>query len=109
MNVNSLIHRSEISPERWINTSYLRTDGREEFREKSKFGNRHAVFEIGSEWGEVHRDEHNATDFPVGTVNHAAKYAEEKTGIPQGLVALGIVLGAGYAAYKILKYFGDEE
>lgn|SRR5690242_19394659 len=101
----TLIHRSETTTNRWINTSYLRTDNKEEFRERKEFGNRHAVFMKGSEWGEVHYDEYNATDFPTGTVNHAAKYTEEKTGIPQGLATAGIVLGAGYVGYKILKYF----
>lgn len=46
-----IIHGSEITSERWIYTSYLRSDGKEEFREKKEFGNRHAVFEKGSEWG----------------------------------------------------------
>ncbi len=30
------IHRSEITKDRWVNTSYLRTDGKEEFREPKK-------------------------------------------------------------------------
>lgn len=57
--------------------------------------------------GEIHWDEHNATDFPVGTVNHVAKYTEEKTGIPQGLVAIEITAAELYAGYKLLKYLLD--
>jgi len=87
-----IIYRSQITKERWADTSYLRTDDKEEFRERAKFGNRHAVFEKGSEVGYIHYDKYNATDIPVGTINHAAKYTEEKTGIPQGLVALVIVI-----------------
>lgn len=101
----TLIHRSETKSNRWINTTYLRTDGKEEFRERKEFGNRHAVFMKGSEWGELHHDEYNATDFPIGTVNHTAKYVEEKTGIPQELATAGIIIGAGYIGYKILKHF----
>jgi len=103
----SLIHRSEITQEHWFHTSYLRGDGKEEFREKVQFGNRHAVFVRGEELGEVHDDEHNATDVPVGTIMHAAKYTEEKTGIPKGFAALGIVLSLGYVGYKTLKYLDD--
>lgn len=102
-----IIHRYEMTSERWINTSYLRSDNKEEFREKKEFGNRHAVFDRGSEWGEVHHDEHNATDFPIGTINHAAKYTEEKTGIPQGLAAVGITAAGLYAGYKLLKYLWE--
>ena len=103
-----LIHKSEITKERWTNTSYLRNDGKEEFREKAQFGNRHAVFVKSAEWGEVHYDEHNATDVPVGTIMHAAKYTEEKTGIPKGLAALGIAFGLGYVGYKALKYLDEK-
>jgi hypothetical protein len=50
---------------------------------------------ISSEWDEVHYDKHNTIDFTTGTLMHAANYTEEKTGIPKGLAALGIVLGLG--------------
>ena|SRR5438128_11767564 len=100
----NMIHRSEITNEQWANTSYLRGDNKEEFRERKEFGNRHAVFDKGALWGEVHYDEHNATDFPAGTVKHASKYTEEKTGIPQGLVTFGIVLSGAYLGYKAIKY-----
>ena len=100
-------HRSEITKEQWVETSYLRGDNKEEFRERKEFGNRHAIFERGSEWGEVHDDEYNATDFPSGTLMHAANYTEEKTGIPKGLAAFGLVLGLGYVGYKALKYLDE--
>src|SRR5437660_2484674 len=99
-----LIHRSEITKERWINTSDLRTDDKEEFREKTKFGNRHAIFEKGALWGEVHYDKYNATDFPVGAVNHFAKYTEEKTGIPKGFVILVVVIVAVVIGIHVIKY-----
>lgn len=98
------IHRSEITKERWTDTSYLRNDNKEEFREKAKYGNRHAVFVKGALLGEIHNDKYNATDVPIGTINHASKYVEEKTSIPQGLATLGIVLGLGYIGYKTIKY-----
>jgi hypothetical protein len=101
----NMIHRSEITKERWTDTSYLRNDGKEEFREKAKYGNRHAVFVKGALLGEIHYDKYNATDIPVGTINHASNYVEEKTSIPKGLVALGIVLGLGYIGYKTIKHF----
>ena len=102
--MNQFIRRSDITKERWIDTSYIRTDGKEEFREKKEFGNRHAVFEKGALLGTVDYDKYNATDVPVGTIKHAAKYTEEKTGIPEGLATLGIVLGLGYIGYKTVKY-----
>lgn len=100
----TLIYRAEITKEKWTNTSDLRTDGKEEFREKAKFGNRHAVFEKGALWGEVHYDKYNAIDFPVGTVNHFAKYTEEKIGIPQGFVILVIVIVAVVVGVHVIKY-----
>lgn len=103
-----IIHRSEITKERWTETSYLRNDDKEEFREKVKYGNRHAVFVKGALLGEVHYDEYNATDVPVGTINHASKYVEEKTNIPKGLVALGIVVGLVYVGYKTVKYLNKK-
>lgn len=100
----TFIHRSEITKERWTDTSYLRTDGKEEFREKKQFGNRHAVFDKGSQWGEVHYDKYNAIDVPSGTVNHFAKYTEEKIGIPQELVVLLIIVVGLAVVVQILRY-----
>jgi len=102
-----IIHRSQITNERWIDTSFLRSDVKEEFRERAKFGNRHAIFKKGSQWGYVHVDKHNATDFPSGTLNHAALYTNEQTGISEDIAKIGI-LGIGiYAAYKILKFLDE--
>ena len=65
-----------------------------------KYGNRHAKF-INDKWLEVHLDEYNATSFPVGTVNHLAKWGNEETGIDENvlrvvgwgaLIAVGIKL-----------------
>lgn len=106
--MTSFIHISEISNERWEDTSFARFDSKLEFREKPKFGNRHAVFNNGSEWGEVHFDEYNALDFPKGTVDHLAKYTEEKTSIPKELAKVVLVAGGIYAGYKILKFLGEE-
>lgn len=98
------ILRHEITKERWADTSYLRTDGKEEFRERVNYGNRHAVFEKGSQIGYVHIDKFNATDIPLGTINHASNYVEEKTGIPQGLVTLGGIALGLFAGYKTIKW-----
>ena len=99
-------------PERWIDTTYLRSDGRIEYRERREFGNRHAVFEQGGEAGAVHHDRYNATDFPSGTVRHLSNYIEEKTGIPQDLtnilIAGAFVLGAAYAGHRIAKWAGED-
>ena len=68
----------------------------------SKYGNRHAK-PIDNEWLDVHEDLYNATSFPVGTVNHIAHWAHEKTGINEtALRALGWI-GLGYWGYKLLK------
>jgi len=88
-----MIHRSEVMTERWTETSIIRSDGLEEFREKPEYGNRHAIFEPGADWGEIHFDEHNALDFPNGTIDHLAKYTEEKTDIPEKWAKAGIVIG----------------
>ena len=98
------IYRNQITKEKWIDTSYLRTDDKEEFRERAKYGNRHAVFEKGSQVGYAHIDKFNATDIPIGTINHTSNYVEEKTGIPQGLVALGVVALGLFAGYKAIKW-----
>ena len=94
----------EGHPERWMNTSDVRSDSKEEYRERKQFGNRHVIFEKGVLFGEVHHDKYNATDFPVGTVQHVSNYTEEKTGIPAGLVTLGIVVVSAFLGYKAIKY-----
>ena len=104
----TLIHISEIHPQNWIDTSLVRSDGKLEFREKPQFGSRHAIFYKGSDWGEVHNDEYNALDFPNGTLDHLAKYTEEKTSLPKEAIKIGIIFGSLYAGYKILKFLGDE-
>ena len=74
-------------PDRWV-IIYL--GDRVECRERPKYGNRHAVFQWSSIYGWVHYDEHNALDFPDGTIKHFAKWGNEKTGIDEGaLRALG--------------------
>lgn len=92
------------NPKQWINTSGLRLDGKTEYRERKEYGNRHAVFDNGAYWGEVHYDKHNATDIPVGTTKHFSNYVEEKTGIPQGLVTLATIGISLYAGYKVVKW-----
>ena len=101
-----MISIDEVSshPEQWVDTSYLRSDDKIEYREKKKYGDRHAVFDNGAYWGEVHYDQYNATDVPVGTVNHFSNYVEEKTGLPQGLVTLATVGLGLYAGYKALTW-----
>lgn len=101
------IHRSQIDSSRWQNTSIFRLDGKEEYRELSHYGNRHAVFSPGAEWGEVHEDKHNATDFPSGTLDHLALYTNEQTGVPQGIAKVALAAAGLYAGYKILKFLGD--
>ena len=91
-------------PEQWVDTSYLRTDGKTDYRERKEFGNRHVVFENGAYYGTVHVDKYNATDVPFGTINHAAYYVEEKTGIPKdAILVASIVLGL-VTTYKTLKW-----
>lgn len=102
-----LIHRSQIDPSKWVNTSIFRFDGKEEYRELARYGNRHAVFSPNSEWGELHEDQHNATDFPKGTLNHLALYTNEKTDIPEEIAKLVLVAAGMYTGYKILKFLGD--
>ncbi|MGH9877630.1 MAG: hypothetical protein ACRD5H_08325, partial [Nitrososphaerales archaeon] len=69
----------------------------------SQYGNRHAVFEQGANWGIIHHDQYNPTHFPVGTLYHLAKYANEKTGIPEIAARVGIVALTVYAAYRFFK------
>ena len=98
------ISRYEITKGRWTNTSYFRTDGKEEFRELAKYGNRHAIFEKNSQIGYVHIDKFNATDIPLGTINHASNYVEEKTGVPRELVILGGIALVLFTGYKTAKW-----
>lgn len=97
-----------MSDGRWIETSIVRLDGREEFRQRPKYGNLHAIFEKNSEWGEIHTDEHNALDFPNGTVVHLAKYTNEKTSIPEDWAKAGLVVGGLVVGAAILKYLGGK-
>lgn len=93
---------------RWMNTSGIRSDNKEEYRERKEFGNRHVIFENRALYGAIHHDKYNATDFPVGTVQHVSKYTEEKTGIPAGLVTLGIVAVTAFLGYKTIKYISKK-
>jgi hypothetical protein len=97
------ISRGEITPDRWMNTTGFPPDGREHFRELSQYGNRHAVLERGADWGIIHHDQYNPTDFPVGTLNHLAKYANEKTGVPEMMARVGIAALTVYAAYRLFR------
>ena len=73
-------------PDRWVIINF---PDRTECRERPKYGNRHVIFQKGSPFGKVHDDEHNALKLPDGTVNHFAKWGNEKTGIDEGLLRLG--------------------
>jgi len=103
-----MIGRLEIMQEfgtRWLGD--FRFDGKEGFREIEPYGNRHAVFDYGADWGYVHNDQYNATSFPTGTVYHLAKWGNEKTGISEGLLRItgwGALL---YGAYKLGKYIDE--
>lgn len=44
------IHRSKIFDNEWRNTSFVRFDGKEEYREKPRYRDRHAIFEKDAEW-----------------------------------------------------------
>ena len=90
----TLIHISEIKSEdhRWIHT----WDG---YRELAKYGNRHAKF-VDSEWLQIHIDQHNATNFPIGTINHLAKWGNEKTAINEDILR---ILGWGALAVIGIK------
>lgn len=97
----------EASRSRWYDTSILRPDGNVEYREKKEFGSRHAVFESRSFVGDVHTDRFNATDAPLGTIRHVSNYVEEKTGIPEPLTTLAIILGGAYLGYKSANWIRD--
>lgn len=93
--------RKQILSELW--TRWIpdpRLDGKEAYRELSKYGNLHVVFEKGSEVGLAHWDQINATSQPI---SHLARFIHEKTGINEMLLrAAGYVL-TGYVIYKITK------
>jgi len=97
------ISRFEMTPDQWANTTGFPPDGKEHFRELKQYGNRHAVFERGGTFGMVHCDQYNALDFPVGTLNHLAKYTNEKTGISENAARIGIAALAIYGAYRLFK------
>jgi len=103
-----MFHISEMTNDRWMNTSFARFDDKIEFRERPQFGNTHVVFPKDSEWGEEHIDTYNALDFPSGTVDHLAKYSEEKTGIPETIARGVIVVGGLILGAKLLQYLEDE-
>jgi hypothetical protein len=99
----NVIHRSQINTTQWIDTSVFAFDGKEHFRERKEYGNRHAIFEKGASMGTVHIDEHNATDVPVGTFNHVAKYTHEKTGIPEAAAKVALGGLALFALFTVAK------
>ncbi|MCV0366388.1 MAG: hypothetical protein K5798_03860 [Nitrosopumilus sp.] len=103
VNYTYSIHISEIlsESEKWVITHNW--FGKIEYRELEKFGNRHAVFENDSEWGAVHYDQHNATSFPIGTVNHLAKWGNEETGLDEGLLRLVGWIGLLYVEGKSIR------
>ena len=103
-----LINRSQISGERWLDTRFLRLDEKEEYRERPQYGNQHAIFENDSEWGYVHTDKHNATDFPNGTLDHASLYVNEQTGISETIAKIGIIAISLYGIYKLFKFLDDK-
>jgi len=104
----TVIHRSQISKKTWIDTSFIRLDEKEEFRERPQFGNRHAIFSKNSNWGSVHVDNHNAIDFPTGTLDHLSTYTEEKTGIPEQIAKAGIIIAAVIIGAAAIKYVGGK-
>ena len=104
---SKVYHISEMTNEGWINTSFSRLDGKIEFRERPQFGNTHVIFPKDSEWGEEHIDKYNALDFPTGTVDHLAKYTEEKTNIPETIAGGLIVVGGLILGAKLLQYLED--
>ncbi len=106
--MTGFINLSQMDPEEWINTSLARSDGKIEYRQRPKYGNLHALFEKNSEWGEIHNDEHNALDFPNGTVDHLAKYTNEKTSIPEDWASAGIVVGGLVVGAALLKYIEEK-
>ncbi|MCH7648268.1 MAG: hypothetical protein IIA83_06650 [Thaumarchaeota archaeon] len=93
----TIIHISQIKKEsyKWIPT----WGG---YREIERFGNHHAKF-IDLEWLEIHWDEHNATSFPTGTINHLAKWVNENTGINEDVIRLAGGIGLAAVGIKILQ------
>lgn len=51
----------------------------------------------------MHHDDHNAIDFPTGTLDHAAQYTNEQTGLDEGLMKVAIAGGTIYVGYKLVK------
>jgi len=98
------ISRREIMLERWCWLPYVNFEGKEVFRELKKYGNRHAIFDKGAEWGYVHSDKYNATDFPIGTRDHIAKWLSEKIGINEKLARFLVSIAGLYVGYKTGKY-----
>lgn len=100
-NYTSNIHISEIlrESEKWLVTRNW--FGKIEYRELEKFGNRHTIFEKDSEWGTVHHDQYNATSFPEGTINHLAKWGNEKMGLDEALLRLTGWVGLIYVGKKV--------
>ncbi len=110
MEFMDIIFRKDVEghPERWMNTSGVRSDNKEEYRERKEFGNRHVIFEKWALFGVIHHDKYNATNFPVGTVQHVSNYTEEKTGIPAGLVTWGIIAVSAFLGYKVIKFISKK-
>ena len=104
-----MIRRIDVQNTRWLNTSILRPDGLEEYRERPRYGNRHAIFEQGQDLGDMHYDKHNALDFPHGTLNHISHYVEEKTGVPEKIVKGGLIVGTIASAVALSRYLGDKD
>lgn len=96
------IHRIDIQrdADRWLPD--IRLDGVEAYRERPKYGNQH-VLHVGSGWFVSHEDQHNAYDVPVGTVNHVAHWAHEKTGINESVLKVTGWAMLLYGAYRLTK------
>lgn len=92
-----------MTPGEWVNTTMFPPDGKDHYRQLPRYGNAHAVFEPGAEFGVQHIDLHNAVDFPKGTVNHLAKYAHERTGINEAFARAAIWGGGLYALYRLFS------
>ena len=94
--------RKQILSELW--TRWIpdpRLDGKKAYRELSKYGNLHVVFEKGSEVGIAHWDKINATNQPI---SHLADFLHEKSGINKDLLRLVGYLGTLYLGYRVGKY-----
>ncbi|MGH9878167.1 MAG: hypothetical protein ACRD3Z_04360 [Nitrososphaerales archaeon] len=93
------VRRSEFvsNPDWEYFPASFNVDGKDHYRQKPSKGNGDAVFEPRAEWGNLHYDEHNALDFPMGTYKHVRKWVSEKTGISEktvdGLTTAIVVIG----------------